>query len=98
MLVDQLDIPLLLQILKICLQQRSLLLLQDIPTEQQSMLSPINTNVFSPKNTFTICCKLLLAFHHRGEAWIQYLQREKNQQLRSLSSRDLGTNSPFSVM
>ncbi|KAJ0458767.1 hypothetical protein HanHA89_Chr16g0641521 [Helianthus annuus] len=38
------------------------------------MLSPINTNVFSP----TICCKLLLAFHHRGEclrfeAWIQWV-------------------------
>lgn len=79
--------------------------------QQQSMLSPINTNVFSPKNVdHTLLQSFGVSSPGRmsprsmdpispmGARLSAFAQREKqHQQLRSLSSRDLGTNSPFSV-
>ncbi|KAK1413312.1 hypothetical protein QVD17_35084 [Tagetes erecta] len=87
--------------------------------QQQSMLSPINTNVFSPKNADQNHQTLLQAsfgvsspgrmsprsmdpISPMNARISAFAQREKqHQQLRSLSSRDLGaslgTNSPFNV-
>ncbi|KAL9992296.1 putative transcription factor C3H family [Helianthus debilis subsp. tardiflorus] len=82
--------------------------------QQQSMLSPINTNVFSPKNvdhmlqaSFGVSSpgrmspRSMDPISPMGARLSAFAQREKHQQLRSLSSRDLGANlgtsSPFSV-
>ncbi|KAI7755916.1 hypothetical protein M8C21_007181 [Ambrosia artemisiifolia] len=81
--------------------------------QQQSMLSPINTNVFSPKNidhtllqaSFGVSSPGRMSprsvdpISPMGARLSAFAQREKHhQQLRSLSSRDLGgSNSPFSV-
>lgn len=85
--------------------------------QQQSMLSPINTNVFSPKNvdhtllqaSFGVSSspgrmspRSMDALSPMAARLSAFAQREKqHQQLRSLSSRDLGTNlganSPFNV-
>ncbi|KAI3676658.1 hypothetical protein L1987_86270 [Smallanthus sonchifolius] len=77
--------------------------------QQQSMLSPINTNVFSPKNvdytllqaSFGVSSPGRMSprsvdpISPMGARLSAFAQREKqHQQLRSLSSRDLGTNSP----
>ncbi|OVA19406.1 zinc finger protein [Macleaya cordata] len=76
--------------------------------QQQSMLSPINTNSFSPKNVDHTLLQASFAvpspgrMSPRGMEPISpvnsrlpvFSQREKHhQQLRSLSSRDLGSNS-----
>ncbi|XP_076899204.1 zinc finger CCCH domain-containing protein 30-like [Bidens hawaiensis] len=71
--------------------------------QQQSMLSPINTNVFSPKNVDQVNTMLSMSprsmdpISPMGARLSAFAQREK---LRSLSSRDLGTtagaNSPGS--
>nr|XP_043609434.1 zinc finger CCCH domain-containing protein 30-like [Erigeron canadensis] len=84
--------------------------------QQQSMLSPINTNVFSPKNvdhallqaSFGVSSpgrmspRSMDPISPMGARLSAFAQREKqHQQLRSLSSRELGTNfgtnSPFNV-
>lgn len=81
--------------------------------QQQSVLSPINTNVFSPKNvdhallqaSFGVSSspgrmspRSMDPISPMGARLSAFAQREKqHQQLRSLSSRDLGTNSPFNI-
>lgn len=80
--------------------------------QQQSMLSPINTNVFSPKNvdhallqaSFGVSSpgrmspRSMDPISPMGARLSAFAQREKqHQQLRSLSSRELGTNIPFNV-
>ncbi|KAG8646313.1 zinc finger CCCH domain-containing protein 30 [Manihot esculenta] len=77
--------------------------------QQQSMLSPINTSVFSPKNvehpllqaSFGVGSpgrmspRSVEPISPMGSRLSAFAQREKqNQQLRSLSSRDLGSNNP----
>ena len=81
--------------------------------QQQSMLSPINTNVFSPKNvdhplfqaSFGISSpgrmspRSMEPISPMGPRLSAIAQREKqHQQLRSLSSRELGSNNPASVV
>ncbi|XP_071690070.1 zinc finger CCCH domain-containing protein 30-like [Rutidosis leptorrhynchoides] len=81
--------------------------------QQQSMLSPINTNIFSPKNIDHALLQQRMSPRSMdpispmgGARLSAFAQREMpHQQLRSLSSRDLGTNfgsnlgtnSPFRV-
>ncbi|KAJ0502302.1 putative transcription factor C3H family [Helianthus annuus] len=81
--------------------------------QQQSILSPINTNVFSPKNvdhtllqaSFSVSSpgrmspRSIDPISPMGARLSAFAQREKqHQQLRSLSSRDLGTtNGQFNV-
>ncbi|XP_071717799.1 zinc finger CCCH domain-containing protein 30-like [Rutidosis leptorrhynchoides] len=91
--------------------------LNQFQQQQQNMLSPINTNVFSPKNVdhafFGVSSspgrmspRSIDPISPMGARLSAFAQREKqHQQLRSLSSRELGTNlgsnlgtnSPFSV-
>ncbi|KAE8038234.1 hypothetical protein FH972_010765 [Carpinus fangiana] len=81
--------------------------------QQQNMLSPINTNVFSPKNvehpllqaSFGVPSpgrmspRSVEPISPMGSRLSAFAQREKQlQQLRSLSSRDLATNSPASIV
>ncbi|XP_057978663.1 zinc finger CCCH domain-containing protein 30-like [Malania oleifera] len=81
--------------------------------QQQSMLSPINTSVFSPKNvehplfqaTFGIPSpgrmspRSMEQISPMSSRIAAFAQREKqHQQLRSLSSRDLGSNNAASVV
>lgn len=81
--------------------------------QQQSMLSTINTNGFSHKNvehpllqaSFGVSSpgrmspRSVEPISPMGSRLAAFAQREKqHQQLRSLSSRDLGTNSSFSVV
>ncbi|KAG6676908.1 hypothetical protein I3842_14G002100 [Carya illinoinensis] len=81
--------------------------------QQQGMLSPINTNVFSPKNvdhpflqaSFGIPSPGRMSPRNvepispMGSHLSAFAQREKqHQQLRSLSSRDLGSNNHASVV
>ncbi|KAJ0038263.1 hypothetical protein Pint_24005 [Pistacia integerrima] len=77
--------------------------------QQQSMLSPINTNVFSPKNvehplrqaSFGVGSpgrmspRSVEPISPMGSRLAALMQREKQQQLRSLSLRDLGSNNPI---
>ncbi|KAM0064813.1 putative transcription factor C3H family [Helianthus debilis subsp. tardiflorus] len=81
--------------------------------QQQSILSPINTNVFSPKNvdhtllqaSFSVSSpgrmspRSIDPISPMGARLSAFAQREKqHQQLRGLSSRDLGTaNGQFNV-
>ncbi|KAJ0735211.1 putative transcription factor C3H family [Helianthus annuus] len=81
--------------------------------QQQSILSPINTNVFSPKNvdhtllqaSFNVSSpgrmspRSIDPISPMGARLSAFAQREKqHQQLRGLSSRDLGTtNGQFNV-
>ncbi|KDP43473.1 hypothetical protein JCGZ_16760 [Jatropha curcas] len=77
--------------------------------QQQSMLSPINTSVFSPKNVDhpllqasfgmgspgRMSPRSVEPISPMGSRLSAFVQREKqHQQLRSLSSRDLGSNNP----
>jgi hypothetical protein len=77
--------------------------------QQQSMLSPINTSAFSPKNVEhhllhsafgagspgRMSPRSMEPISPRGSRLSTLAQREKQQQqLRSLSSRDLGSNNP----
>ncbi|KAJ6302869.1 hypothetical protein OIU77_016876 [Salix suchowensis] len=78
--------------------------------QQQSMLSPINTSVFSPKNVEhhlmqaafgagspgRMSPRSMEPISPRGPRLSALAQREmqQHQQLRSLSSRDLGSNNP----
>lgn len=88
-------------------------ILNQFQQQQQSMLSPINTNVFSPKNvehpllqaSFGISSpgrmspRSMEPISPMGPRLSAIAQREKqHQQLRSLSSRDLGSNNPASVV
>lgn len=77
--------------------------------QQQSMLSPINTNVYSPKNVEHLpyfvpspgrmSPRSLEPISPMGSRLSAFAQREKqHQQLRSFSSRDLGTNNPASIV
>ncbi|KAB1224749.1 Zinc finger CCCH domain-containing protein 30 [Morella rubra] len=80
--------------------------------QQQGMLSPINTNVFSPKNEHPLfqasfgiqspgrmSPRSLEPISPMGSRLPTFAQREKqHQQLRSLSSRDLGANNPASIV
>ncbi|WRX08724.1 zinc finger protein [Theobroma cacao] len=81
--------------------------------QQQSILSPINTNVFSPKNIEHPLLQASFGVGSPGRmsprstepispmaARISAIvQREKQQQqLRSLSSRELGSNNPASIV
>ncbi|XP_040994590.1 zinc finger CCCH domain-containing protein 30-like [Juglans microcarpa x Juglans regia] len=81
--------------------------------QQQGMLSPINTNVFSPKNvdhpflqaSFGIPSPGRMSPRNvepispMGSHLSAFAQREKqHQQLRSLSSRDLGSNNHASIV
>ena len=81
--------------------------------QQQSMLSPINTNVFSPKSveqhllqaSFGVPSpgrmspRSVEPISPMGSRLSAFAQREKqHQQLRSISSRDLGTNNPASIV
>lgn len=78
--------------------------------QQQSMLSPINTSVFSPKNvehpllqaSFTVgspgrmsprCTEPISPMAARLSAFVQL--EKQQQQTRSLSSRELGSNNPI---
>ncbi|KAJ0094842.1 hypothetical protein Patl1_17202 [Pistacia atlantica] len=61
--------------------------------QQQSMLSPINTNVFSPKNRMSP--RSVEPISPMGSRLAAMMQREKQQQQRSLSLRDLGSNNPI---
>ncbi|KAJ6905342.1 hypothetical protein NC652_023174 [Populus alba x Populus x berolinensis] len=78
--------------------------------QQQSMLSPISTSVFSPKNVEHPLLQAVFGFGSPGRMSSRVMepispmgsrlsalvQREKKQQqLRSLSSRDLGSNNPM---
>ncbi|CAK9140381.1 unnamed protein product [Ilex paraguariensis] len=80
--------------------------------QQQSILSPINTNVFSPKNvehpllqaSFGVSSpgrmspRSVEPISPMGARHSVFAQREKqHQQLRSLSSRDLGSNNVSTV-
>ncbi|KAJ9158766.1 hypothetical protein P3X46_024319 [Hevea brasiliensis] len=79
---------------------------------QQSMLSPINTSVFSPKNVEHTLLQASFGVGSPGRMSPRsvepispmsrlsaFAQREKqHQQLRSLSSRDLGSNNPAASM
>ncbi|KAG2671608.1 hypothetical protein I3760_13G005000 [Carya illinoinensis] len=80
--------------------------------QQQSMLSPINTNVFSPKNVEHPLLQASFGIQSPGRMsprsvepispigsrLAAFAQREKqHQQLRSLSSRDLGSNNGASI-
>lgn len=80
--------------------------------QQQSMLSPINTNVFSPKNvdpsmlqaSFGVSSPGRMSprgmepISPMGSRLSALAQREKQyQQMRSLSSRDLGSNIPTAI-
>ncbi|XP_044489790.1 zinc finger CCCH domain-containing protein 30-like [Mangifera indica] len=76
--------------------------------QQQSMLSPINTNVFSPKNvehplrqaSFGVGSPGRMSPRNvepispMGSRLVALMQREKQQHLHSLSWRDLGSNNP----
>ncbi|KAJ9685710.1 hypothetical protein PVL29_017660 [Vitis rotundifolia] len=88
-------------------------ILNQFQQQQQSMLSPINTSVFSPKNvehpllqaSFGISSpgrmspRSMEPISPMGPRLSAIAQREKqHQQLRSLSSRDLGSNNPASVV
>ncbi|KAL9371398.1 hypothetical protein Peur_036538 [Populus x canadensis] len=78
--------------------------------QQQSMLSPISTSVFSPKNVEhpllqavfgvgspgRMSSRVMEPISPMGSRLSALAQREKKQQqLRSLSSRDLGSNHPM---
>ncbi|XP_019158894.1 PREDICTED: zinc finger CCCH domain-containing protein 30-like isoform X1 [Ipomoea nil] len=75
-------------------------ILSQLQQQQQSMLSPINTNMFSPKNasfgvssTGRMSPRSVEPISPMSARLSVFAQREKqHQQLRSLSSRDLGSN------
>ncbi|KAK4842099.1 hypothetical protein QYF36_015689 [Acer negundo] len=83
--------------------------LNQFQQQQQSMLSPVNTNVFSPQNAEHPLMQASFGVGSPGRMsprsmepispmssrLAAFAQREKqHQQLRSLSSRDLGSNNP----
>lgn len=87
-------------------------MLNQFQQQQQNMLSPINTSIMSPKNvdhhllqaSFGVSSPGRMSprstepLSPMGSRFSAFVQREKQQHLRTLSSRELGSNVPSSLI